>query len=112
VRAVADLFMALVVLLVGTAAPGNATEVSGKSLLEERCGRCHAVGAGVKSARNSAKSLGGPSLLSARPARSRTGGRHEVEAPRDAANPIHVGGNSQHPEIFGWRLRTFLAVSG
>ncbi len=39
----------LAVLLIGTASPAQSVEADGKALLEERCGRCHAVSAGVKS---------------------------------------------------------------
>ena len=49
--------MVLAVLLIGTASPAQSIEVNGKALLEERCGRCHAVRAGVKSPLGNAPNL-------------------------------------------------------
>jgi cytochrome c len=44
-------------LLVGCARPAQSVENGGQALLESRCGRCHAVGAGSKSPLASAPNL-------------------------------------------------------
>jgi cytochrome c len=52
-----DLLAVLSVLIAGAASPAASAEHSGKVLLEERCGRCHAVSAGVKSPLGNAPNL-------------------------------------------------------
>ncbi len=52
-----DLLAVLSVLIAGAASPAVSAEHSGKVLLEERCGRCHAVSAGVKSPLGNAPNL-------------------------------------------------------
>jgi len=49
--------LSLAVLLIVTASPAQSIEAKGKALLEERCGRCHAVSAGVKSPLSNAPNL-------------------------------------------------------
>ncbi|HEX2842089.1 cytochrome c [Hyphomicrobium sp.] len=52
-----DLLAVLTVLIAGAASPAVSAEDSGKVLLEGRCGRCHAVSAGVKSPLGNAPNL-------------------------------------------------------
>ena len=52
-----DLLAVLSVLIAGSASPAVSAKHSGKVLLEERCGRCHAVSAGVKSPLGNAPNL-------------------------------------------------------
>ena len=49
--------LTLTVLLIGTASPAQSIEANGKVLLEDRCGRCHAVSAGLKSPLGNAPNL-------------------------------------------------------
>lgn len=50
-------FAVLTLLTAGAARPAVSAEDSGKVLLEDRCGRCHAVSAGLKSPLGNAPNL-------------------------------------------------------